>query len=187
MSKTLGSSALGLSPMGVERECWCRGVRAQQPPLQAPPSGVPLGLSLWTWLGNRRCGLSPAPCLFCGSLWASGRGPGWPRELAQRGTERGRLPPLVSQGSRRRLLGGTGLTRCTFREHPGTQPCRPQLTSSETFVPTVLRQSVSFRKSAGGPQRLCSEPHPTSWGVTPGALTRRAPGLPPGRAFPTCQ
>lgn len=129
----------------------------------------------------------PAPCLFCGSLWASGRGPGWPRELAQRGTERGRLPPFVSQGSRRRLLGSTGLTRCTFRERPGTQPCCPQLTSSETFVPTVLRQSVSFRKSAGGPQRLCSEPHPTSWGVTPGALTRRAPGLPPGRAFPTCQ
>lgn len=61
MSKTLGSSALGLSPMGVERECWCRGVRAQQPPLQAPPLGVPLGLSLWTWLGNRRCGLSPCP------------------------------------------------------------------------------------------------------------------------------
>lgn len=55
------AQARGLSPLGVERECRCRGVRAQQPPLEAPPSGVPLGLSLWTWLGDMMRDPSPSP------------------------------------------------------------------------------------------------------------------------------
>lgn len=169
MSKTLGSSALGLSPVGVERECWCRGsgpsIPLCKPHLRECLWACPFGPGLVT--GG--VASPPAPCLFCGSLWASGRGPGWPRELAQRGTERGRLPPLVSQGSRRRLLGGTGLTRCTFRERPGTQPCRPQLTSSETFVPTVLIQE----ECRGPPEALLR--------TTPHQL-----GGHPGRTYPSC-
>lgn len=156
------AQARGLSPLGAERECRCRGVRAQQPPLEAPPSGVPLGLSLWTWLGDMMRDLSPSPMPVLRLSGPVEGDPRWPLEVVQRGTERGRLPPLVSRGSRWPLLGGTGLTQCIFREHPGSCRHRPHLTLSETFVLTVLRQSAIFRKSAGGPQRLRSESHPTS-------------------------